>query len=278
MFMGCRSARRLCHKGSSLMIASGIKDLLTLQGRIIGALVLRETRATFGTSQIGYLWAIITPAASIGILVFVFSVAGRQAPFDSSFALFFATGILTLEYFSKLSGSLMNTFEANKALLTYPLIKETDTLFARFLLISATYLLVMGVLYGCLTLLGLAQQPAYPEQLMAAFLATGILGFGFGVTNAVIVSLWESWRHIEKILTRPLFLISGVFYIPSHLPPSVNSFLSWNPVLHLVEWFRCGYYPNYPDYVLSKSYPVGVALILVLCGLGGERLFRKKRI
>ncbi|MBL4800156.1 MAG: ABC transporter permease [Oleispira sp.] len=253
-------------------------SLLVLQARVIGALVLRETRATFGTSQIGYLWAIITPAASVAVLVALFSIIGRQAPFGASLALFFATGILTLEFFNKLSNTLMNTFDANKALLIYPLIKETDVLFARLILISATYLLIMLLFFSGLILFGLAEMPAYPERLLQAFVATMLLGFGFGTLNAVVTSVWISWAHIEKVLTRPLFFVSGIFYVPSMLPPEAIAVLKWNPVLHLVEWFRSGYYSNYDSTILDPKYPLGIAMILILLGLASERLFRKKRV
>ena len=120
-------------------------ELLSLQIRVLASLVLRETRATFGTSAFGYIWAIITPTASVGLLVFLFSVIGRQPPFGSSLALFFATGILTLQFFTELSGKLMTVFDANRALLTYPIIKDVDTLLARSLLIVATYVLIISI-------------------------------------------------------------------------------------------------------------------------------------
>ncbi|WP_341367038.1 ABC transporter permease [Yoonia sp. BS5-3] len=254
------------------------RQLLGVQARVIAALILRETRAAFGTSQIGYLWAIITPAASVGLLVFIFSLIDRQPPFGASLALFFATGILTLEFFNKLSNTLMTAFDANKALLTYPLIKETDALFARLILISVTYTLIMLLFYGSLCVLGLADVPAYPERLLMAFASTAFLGFGFGTLNAVIMSLFHSWSHIEKVLTRPLFLLSGIFYIPSLLPPEAIAILRWNPVLHLIEWVRSGYYINYESTVLDQTYPIGLAVLMTLLGLSGERLFRKKRV
>ena len=252
-------------------------NLIALQARVLATLVLRETRASFGTSSIGYLWAIITPAVSVGLLFFIFTMIDRQAPYGDSLALFFATGILTIEFFNKLSHTLMATFDANKALLTYPLIKETDALFARLLLISATYLVIMILFYLGLYAAGMADLPAHPEKALGAFLAVMALGFGFGTVNAVIGSLWESWNQIEKILTRPLIFISGVFYVPSRLPPEATEILWWNPVLHLVEWVREGFYPNYDSALFTPGYPLFLAMILTLVGLGGERLFRKKR-
>ena len=60
--------------------------------RVIVALLLRETRTTFGNSSLGYLWAILTPALGVGLLVLIFSYASRQPPLTGqSLALFFAT-------------------------------------------------------------------------------------------------------------------------------------------------------------------------------------------
>lgn len=252
-------------------------ELLSLQLRVLASLVLRETRATFGTSAFGYVWAIITPTASVGLLVFLFSTIGRQPPFGSSLALFFATGILTLQFFSELSNKLMTVFDANKALLTYPIIKDVDTLIARAVLVAATYALIMAIFYAGLILLGLASLPSRPEHAILAFLATWLLGTGFGTLNAVVISLWETWGQIEKILTRPLFFVSGIFYVPSQLPPQAREILQWNPVLHLVEWFRHGFYPNYNSMILNVWYPVGIGAAMLLLGLAGERLFRRAR-
>jgi len=255
----------------------GTSDLLKLQVRVIVSLILRETRATFGTSPFGYVWAVLTPTMSVGLLVFIFSIVDRQPPFGSSLALFFATGILTLQFFNELSNKLMTVFDANRALLTYPIIKDVDTLIARALLVAATYSLIMVIFYAGLITIGHASLPSRPEHMVLAFLAAWLLGLGFGALNAVIASLWETWTQIEKILTRPLFFVSGIFYVPSQLPPQAREVLQWNPVLHLVEWFRHGFYPNYDSILLEVWYPVSVGAAMLLIGLAGERFFRRAR-
>lgn len=254
-----------------------LRAALALQIRVIVALIVRETRATYGTSQLGYLWEIITPAAGTAVLVTIFTAVGRQPPFGESFALFFATGLLTLYLFRKLGSSLMAVYDANKALMTYPPIKGMDVLYARFLLIAATQLMIMIVFYSGLGYMGLAGLPVYPEKLIAAFAVTCLLGFGFGATNAVLLSYFESWRHVVAILTRPLMFISAIFYVPSYMPPEIVDWLKWNPVLHCIEWMRNGYYANYDSRVLDQTYVLTVAVILTLIGLLGERLTRQQR-
>jgi capsular polysaccharide transport system permease protein len=259
------------------MTLTSTADLLSMQARVIASLMLRETRTTFGTSAFGYVWAIITPTASVGLLVFLFSMIGRQPPFGYSLALFFATGLLTLQFFNELSAKLMTVFDANRALLTYPVIKDVDTLIARALLITATYGVIMLVFYVALILLGLADLPAHPGHLLLAFVTTALLGVGFGAFNAVIMSLWDMWAQVEKVMTRPLFFVSGIFYVPSQLPPQARDMLQWNPVLHVVEWVRHGFYPNYHSTVLTPWYPVAVGAGMLLIGLAGERVFRRMR-
>ncbi|CUH52130.1 ABC transporter permease [Shimia marina] len=250
---------------------------LLLHIRILATLVLRETRASFGTSSVGYLWAIVTPAMSVGLLVFIFSLVDRQPPFGTSLAVFFATGILTIEFFNKLSNTLLTSFSANRALLNYPLIKEADTLYARTLLISATYVMIMLIFFGSLFFADAGVMPQNPHMVFQAFAATMLLGFAIGTLNAVIASLWHSWPQIEKVLTRPLIFVSGVFYLPSRLPTEAQNVLYWNPVLHCVEWFREGFYGNYNSAIFDPYYPIAVSLGILLFGLAGERFTRKSR-
>lgn len=256
---------------------SRLRTAFAQQVRVITALILRETRATYGTSQLGYLWEIITPAAGTAVMVAIFTAIGRHPPFGESFALFFATGLLTLGLFRKFGMSLMTVYDANKALMTYPPIKAPDVLYARSMLIAATHLVIMVVFYSGLGYWGLAGFPAYPEKLITAFAVTCLLGFGFGATNAILLSYFDSWRHVVAVITRPLIFISAIFYVPSYMPPEIVDWLKWNPVLHCVEWMRNGYYANYDSRVLDQTYVLTVAVILTLIGLLGERLTRQQR-
>tara|TARA_B100001093_G_scaffold322101_1_gene307389 strand:+ start:339 stop:1145 length:807 start_codon:yes stop_codon:yes gene_type:complete len=254
-----------------------VLSALKIKSRVIFALVLRETRTTFGNSSLGYIWAILTPALGVALLVLVFTFASRQPPYGQSLALFFATGFLTYDFYNKLANSLMAAIDANRALLLYPVVTPTAVICARFILISVTYLLIMFIFYGSLVIFGLADLPAYPIQLVVSFMAISLLGLGVGVLNCSMVAFWDSWRQIFQIINRPVFFISGIFFIPSLLSDRAIDYLKWNPVLHLVEWVRSSYYSSYDSRVLDKVYVLSLALILIALGLLGERYFRSKR-
>ncbi|WP_349360287.1 ABC transporter permease [Stappia sp.] len=248
---------------------------LKIQARVIGALVLRETKVTFGAVQMGYLWAILEPVLGTAILTLIFSVVTRHPPIGTSFALFFATGIITYQLYSKLSSSLMAVFEANRGLMAYPLVKEVDVVIARFLLITMTYLFVFIVFFGGLILLGVADFPARLHIVLAAISFVALLGLGAGLINAVLLLLWPTWRRVEAIITRPLFFISGVFFIPDAFPPDIRYILSWNPLMHAIDWLRTGYYSAYSSETLDVPYMMGYVGILLVIAFAMERIYRK---
>ncbi|WP_057461066.1 ABC transporter permease [Pseudovibrio sp. POLY-S9] len=255
-----------------------MENVITTQTRVIGALVLRETRTAFGDTQLGYLWAIVNPALSTLVLVLIFSSIGRSPAFGTSFALFFASGILPFQTYSKLSSSLMTAVSSSKGLLSYPLVKETDILVSKYILITLTYLMIIIVFFTMIIWGDGSPLPVRPEQCAAAFIFLTLLGFGAGTTNTVLFRLWPTWKQLESIISRPLFFLSGIFYVPSDFPTQIVRLLAWNPVLHGIEWFREGYYGNYDSIVLDKSYLLTCIVILLLVGLFGERLYRKKSI
>ncbi len=254
-----------------------IYSALKIQFRVIIALLLRETRTTFGNASIGYLWAIFTPALGIALLVLIFSFAARQPPFGQSLALFFATGFLTYEFYNKLSNSIMTVIDSNKALLLYPVVTPISAIIARFLLITLTYFIIMFLFYGILIFFGLAEFPSFPTKFCYAFLAIALFGLGVGLVNLTLIKLWESWRFVWQIINRPIFFISGIFFIPSLLPEYALDYLKWNPVLHLIEWIRTAYYPNYDSRILDVGFLLSLSLIFIVLGLFAERLNRHRK-
>lgn len=239
--------------------------------RVIGALLLRETRVRFGRAQIGYLWAIIEPLAGILVLAFIFQLIGRAPNVGQSLYLFLAIGMLGFSLQRRLAVQLGNAFDANKALLYFPVVQRIDTLIARGILETATSLLSMMIIIAGLMLIEGVSPPAHLDAFAAGIAALALLGFGIGTMNAILSSYLSSWRQIEGLINRPLFLLSGVFFTPLMLPSAVADILSWNPIVHGIELLRYGYYEGYrPDFI-DLPYLVGWGLVTTLVGLAGER-------
>ena len=228
--------------------------------RVLFALVVREMSTKFGRSWGGYIWAIAEPLGGILLLTLAFSFAFRKPPLGTNFALFYASGIIPFFLFSKVTASVGQAIDSNRGLLTYPVVSPLDAVFAKFVTDFLT-LFIVGVLlytgiivyYGLPVALDLA-------AILGGFLLMGLLGLGFGTMNCVLHGFWPTWRHVWNVLTKPLFILSGMFYTYESLPGQAQAVLWYNPLLQCVGLMRSGFYSAYdPDYV-SIPYVLGLAL------------------
>lgn len=241
--------------------------------RTIVALMLREMSAQYGRNPGGYAWAILEPLGMIVILSLGFALMLRSPSLGNSFLLFYATGYLPFTLFGKTTRVVMNALGYSRALLTYPVVSWFDAVAARALLnmlteLLVSYLLIAGILFVVNTHTVLDFGPIVESFAMAA-----MLGLGVGLVNCVFVGFAFAWLNIWNILTRPLFLASGVIWIMSDLPSGAADILWWNPLVHITGLARTGYYPTYEPQYISGVYVWGLAFGLTALGLLMMRRF-----
>ncbi|OED45972.1 sugar ABC transporter permease [Rhodobacteraceae bacterium (ex Bugula neritina AB1)] len=235
--------------------------------RTIGALMLREMSTRYGRTPGGYLWAVLEPMAAILFLSIGFSLVIRSPSLGTSFLLFYATGYLIFSLYQSISGATSRAIGYSKPLLKFPAVTWLDAVLARFLLNSLTGILITLLLIGgVLTVIDSRAVLDLPVAVLAMVLAMA-LGLGVGIMNCVLMGLYPLWDVAWSIITRPLFLASGVLYIYEDLPPLAQDILWYNPLLHLSGLMRTGFYPTYTAAYVSITYVLAVSLILLALGL-----------
>ncbi len=255
---------------------ASISQAALIQFRVIGALVMREMRVRYGRSQFGYLWALVEPAGYIAAMTIIFSYAERPPPFGHSMPLFFALGVVPFRLYMTIASQLSTAMQSNQALLTYPIVKELDTVLARFILEMLTGVVVFA---SCILILMYAEDAPPPRHILRiveGFALLMLLGLGIGLTNAVIVRWYPSWLNIYRILTAPAIFLSGVFYSLEQLPTNFREILVWNPLIHGVEIVRDGYYAHYRSTGLDEGYLFAWGLAMLVIGLFAERFYRQR--
>lgn len=248
------------------------------QVRVTGALVRREMRAHFGQSRLGYLWAIIDPALHLVAYIVLFStIMRRQVPFGGGIALFLMTGIIPYFMAQKLWVYVAGAITGNKGLLSLPPVKPFSVIAARVILQSATYLLVATIMFLSIYLSGVPE--ALPYDLMsvigASILAIG-LGLGVGMINLVLQAYIHNWMMIFSMMSFPLWLLSGIWFLPDQVPHTYRVFLEYNPLLHILMFFRTGFYREFKADSLDLAYTGGLIATLLVVGLVLTKAARRK--
>ncbi|MFD3191543.1 ABC transporter permease [Sedimentitalea sp. HM32M-2] len=235
--------------------------------RVILALILREMSTRYGRTPGGYVWGILEPLAAILFLSVGFSLVMRSPSLGTSFLLFYATGYLPFNLYQTLSGMIGAAIRFSKPLLKYPAVTWLDAVLARFLLNSLTGILVTIILLtGILAVIDSRATLDLPPMVLAMALAMA-LGLGVGTVNCAISGLFPIWELIWSILTRPLFIASGIFFLYDNMPPMAQDLLWFNPLIHIVGLMRTGFYPTYSAGYVDVVYVLGLSLGLLAMGL-----------
>lgn len=235
--------------------------------RTILALLMREMSTTYGRSIIGYLWAILEPAAGIMLLTLVFSMALRSPPIGTNFALFYASGMLPYMAWMAIHQRVATAIRFSKPLLFYPGVTYIDAILARVLLNAITQLMVFLVVMGGIILFYdldviLDVSAISLGLLMALALATGI-----GTLNCYLMWASPLWDKVWSVITRPLVLLSCVIFTYDTVPEPYQSWLWWNPLVHLVGQTRSGVFVTYDASYVSPLYVFSISLVTFCLGL-----------
>jgi capsular polysaccharide transport system permease protein len=235
--------------------------------RTITALVLREMSTRYGRTPGGYIWSILEPLAAILFLSIGFSLMIRSPSLGTSFLLFYATGFLPFNLYQTISNTTARALNFSKPLLKYPAVTWVDAIFARFILNCLTGLLVSFLLIGSMLLIADSHAVVDMGITLQALGLVMVLGLGVGTLNCVLLGLYPLWDVAWSVITRPLFLASGVLYIFEDLPPLARDVLWYNPLLHITGLMRSGFYPTYTASYVSILYVLLISLILLVLGL-----------
>lgn len=230
--------------------------------RSLAALILREMATTYGRSPGGYLWAVVEPLAVIALLSFAFSLAFKAPSLGTSFPLFYATGYLPYMLFHDVSSKTALAIRFSRPLMNFSAVTWFDVVLARFLLNLFTHLAVGALVLATLILVEAQPMPDLAVVLRATCMAA-VLALAMGAMNAFLFLAFPAWERVWMIITRPLFIISGVFFLFEDVPSDLRDMLWFNPLFHITGDMRRAFNVTYEASYVSPLYTFGLGLALL---------------
>jgi capsular polysaccharide transport system permease protein len=235
--------------------------------RTITALILREMATRYARTPGGYVWAVLEPLAAIIFLSIGFSLVIHSPALGNSFLLFYATGYMPFDLYNSIANTVARAIGFSKPLLLFPAVTWLDAVLARFFLNSLTSILVSVILLTSILALTENRTIVSLPEIIEAISATMLLGLGIGTLNCALMGLFPIWELVWSILTRPLFLASGIFFLYDDMPGFARDILWYNPLVHVIGLTRSGFYPTYNPTYVNLPYVILVSLTLLALGL-----------
>lgn len=248
-----------------------------IKKRIIQALVFRIIKAEYGTTGISYLSALIKPLLQIVFMSAIFTLMSRNLPLGNNYTIFIASGVIPLHLCLTLANRIMSIAIFGKPLIKHPMVTPLDISFAALIVESGVLLIVSILVFLTVGLLGFWD---YKVDSLLIILTTALfsigIGFGVGLINLAMSLKIQAYPKIWQVLSMPLFIASGVFYISERIPPQALEYLYYNPLLHITDSMRSGLYRTWDSSFTDYSYVTGFMFTSIALGLFLQRITENK--
>lgn len=225
-----------------------------IQKAVVLSLFLREMKTRFGAHKWGYIWAVLEPAAFIGIFWVLFGFHARKTLPGIDYPIFIMTGIIPWLLFNNIVNRSMAAFEANRGLFNYRQVKPIDTILSRVLVECLIYFVVLLCFMALGNALGFR---VGIDNIPGVGLIVGelvLFSFGIGLFSAVVSQFSENYAKVIGLMLRPLYFASGMFFSVDTVPEKFRWMLLLNPVIHFIELIRSFYFKTFYSVHASGVY------------------------
>jgi capsular polysaccharide transport system permease protein len=226
----------------------------------VHALMVREVRSRFTGDPLGYGWSLVTPLVWIGGMVVMFDLIGRRPPISTDTFSFLISGMLPFLVFRLTIAGTMRVLAANKYMVYFANISKSDIFLAGALmeyLISVTIFVILtagnAFLFGHFEL-------DNPAMAMLGFTIAWAIGASFGHMAAAFAEITDASPRLVPVLMRPMFWISGTFFVANEIPADAMAAMQYNPVLQAIEIMRTGVFLNYTSHYINYLIPFAFIL------------------
>lgn len=238
-----------------------------IQKAVVNSLFLREMKTRFGSQNLGYLWAILEPAAIIVVFWVMFGFRAKATMPGVDYPMFLMTGMLSWQLFSNIINKSMVAFQSNIGLFNYRQVKPIDTIIARAMVECLIYFFVFIIFIIIGSALGFTAEIDNIPGLILIIAELIVFGFSFGLLCAVIGTFSDNFPKVISLMMRPLFFSSGIFFAVDSVPVQFKWILLLNPVIHFLELVRTEYFAAFTSQSADPLYIMYWTLTTVILSL-----------
>ncbi|UAB77811.1 ABC transporter permease [Erythrobacter sp. SCSIO 43205] len=246
---------------------TSLKESFAVQGRVLGALLIREVITRYGRHNIGFLWLFVEPMLfTLGVTALWTATKSFHGS-DLPIAAFALSGYSSVLLWRNMPGRTIGAIRASSSLLYHRNIKPLDIYLARVLLeaggASISFLLLSVVFIAI-------EWIAPPEDILIV-IGGWLLLTWFGSALAILIGSLSYLSELVDKFWHPfsylMFPLSGAAFLVSALPRNFQEIVLILPMVHAVEFIREGYFGSKITSIYDLSYLIVFNLVLSVAAL-----------
>jgi capsular polysaccharide transport system permease protein len=220
-----------------------VRKGLSIQVRVIEALMIREAMSRFGHENLGFFWLMGEPLLlTIGVMI-MWTLTNNSHGGKVGVIPFALSSYALLTLWRHIVQQSVRAMSQNSSLIFHSQIRFLDILFARALLETVGIFAAFVVAYVPLALLGYVPVIHDPLALCGGWLLGAWFFFSFGLVLAALTEIFEAAERFVGPIMYISLPVTGAFYMVEWLPPVARKIVMWSPLVNAFEMFRSGLFP-----------------------------------
>ncbi|MGR3485295.1 MAG: ABC transporter permease [Paracoccaceae bacterium] len=238
---------------------------------------VRHVRKDHANALVGLFMNILQTITFVAAFYVMFSVLGlRGSAVRGDFLLFLMSGIFLFICHTKSMGAIVAVEGPGGAMMKHAPMNSLVMIASAALSALYTQILSMAVV---LFLYHVLMTPVVIEQPLPAMwmlILSWLSGVGVGVVLLSIKPWFPGFVGIaSQVYARANMIASGKMFLANTMPGYLVAMFKWNPLFHTIDQARGFTFINYNPHYSSATYPLIVAVVLIVLGLMGESYTRK---
>ncbi|HEY0203217.1 MAG TPA: ABC transporter permease [Acetobacteraceae bacterium] len=207
----------------------GVFQLVALQFKVIGALLMREIHTRYGRENIGHLWVIGEPMLFCTGVAIMWTAIRPAHEHGVPITAFVITGYVPLTMWRHCVSRSVKAFEANGSLLFHRQVTPLD------IIVSRCFLEIIGALIAGVVVSAVAMLLGYmepPVDLGLVYLGLGYHAVFCLACSLILAPLSEMSAVLEKFVSAFTYLMipfSGAFVMVDWVPQAFQSLYCGRP-------------------------------------------------
>ncbi|MEK6684047.1 MAG: ABC transporter permease [Nitrospirota bacterium] len=230
---------------------------------LIQILIIRELKARYRGTFLGFLWSFVNPLVLMAIYVLVFSIYLRMDM--ENYPVFLLCGILPWAWFSSGLSEATLSIIGNGSLIKkvylpseiFPLVSIGSNMV--HYLLSIPILLIFIVSFG--------MEPSWPLLLLPLiFLIQFVFTYSLALILSSLAVQFRDLLHIVPNFLMIWFFLTPIFYPMTLVPEKYRALVDFNPMAQLIMAYQDIFFYNRIPSIPGLAVLTGLSCVLLVIG------------